>query len=95
MIVSSTVKDIVAGSGIAFEERGECGGYFLSTGARRSSARLIKRFRCEDAGPGDRTGRRNYRSPGAAVADMRGQRRMQHLDGLQPEGFDAVEDPLA
>ena len=26
---------------------------------------------------------------------MRDQRRMQHLDGLEPEGFDAVEDPLA
>jgi hypothetical protein len=38
---------------------------------------------------------RNYRLPGAAVPDMRGQRRMQHLDGFQPEGFDAVEDPLA
>jgi hypothetical protein len=34
-------------------------------------------------------------SPGAAVADMRGQRGMQHLDGLQPEGVDAFEDPLA
>src|SRR3954466_11079869 len=30
-----------------------------------------------------------------AIADVRGQRRMQHLDGLQPEGLDAVEDPLA
>ena len=38
---------------------------------------------------------RDCRLPGAAVADMRGQRRMQDLDGLQPEGFDAVEDPLA
>jgi hypothetical protein len=31
----------------------------------------------------------------SAVADVRGQRRMQHLDGLQPVRCDAVEDPLA
>src|SRR3954470_17112578 len=30
-----------------------------------------------------------------AVADVCGQRRMQHLDGLEPERVDAVEDPLA
>src|SRR3954470_5261070 len=30
-----------------------------------------------------------------AVADVCGQRRMQHLDGLKPERLDAVEDPLA
>jgi len=44
--------------------------------------------------PRDR-GQKGLGSAGAAVADVRGQRRMQHLDGLQPEGFDAVEDPLA
>src|SRR3954467_13276018 len=35
------------------------------------------------------------RSSRPAVADVRGQRRMQDLDGLKPERLDAVEDPLA
>src|SRR3954453_19777567 len=30
-----------------------------------------------------------------AVADVGGQRRVQDLDGLEPERLDAVEDPLA
>src|SRR4051794_10145236 len=34
-------------------------------------------------------------SASLAVADVGGQRRMQHLDGLKPERLDAVEDPLA
>src|SRR5215208_7462724 len=43
--------------------------------------------------PGRRIG--GWSSARPAVADVRGERRMQHLDGLQPERFDAVEDPLA
>src|SRR5215212_1256759 len=43
----------------------------------------------------DRCARAELPSARPAVADVRGQRRMQHLDGLQPERSDAVEDPLA
>src|SRR5439155_17913363 len=43
--------------------------------------------------PGRRIGGRPSARP--AVAYVRGQRRVQHLDGLQPQRSDAVEDPLA
>jgi hypothetical protein len=35
------------------------------------------------------------RSSQTAVADMRRVRRVQHLDWLEAEGLDAVEQPLA
>ena len=60
----------------------------VKTGLRPSLCAAMGRsaVTTSSAGRGDR-------SP--AVADMRGQRRVQHLDGLQPEGLEAVEDPLA
>ena len=34
-------------------------------------------------------------SPRPLVADVRGERRVEHLDRLEPEGLDSVEQPLA
>ena len=34
-------------------------------------------------------------APDDAVADVRGERRVEHLDRLEPEGLDSVEQPLA
>ena len=54
----------------------------------RSRAELL-RDGCADAGEGSSALAR------PAIPDVRGQRRMQHLDRLHAEGLDAVEDPLA
>src|SRR3954454_6329274 len=47
------------------------------------------------AGPTSVSARRYASGIEQAVADVRGQRGMQDLDGLESERLDAVEDPLA
>src|SRR3954449_7821738 len=47
------------------------------------------------AGPTSVSARRYASGIEQAVADVCGQRRVQDLDGLEPERLDAVEDPLA